>query len=232
MPTSLPPLPPRGQPFPFILPEPLGPLSPPSSSSVQANPRPSTPSNPVLLGTYGLPENKSWGARRANPNQVGGFVMPNPIPASTTGFSNRISRENLTEPRIIPSYHGYPRQFGNQDFAQPAANIWHTPAPETYTPPLREEHDFALERPSAAGTHGDNSEVAQYHKCDQCHEAFTTSSWLKRHKTTHFRRFRCGCGAAYIDRNLLLVSLSSPSKQHILSRLMSWMAGTPEQQGV
>lgn len=86
MPNSLPPLPSRGQPFPFILPEPLGPLSPPSNSSLQANSRKSTPGIPALLNTYSLLDNRTWGTRRVNPNQVGRFVMPNPTSTSTAEY--------------------------------------------------------------------------------------------------------------------------------------------------
>lgn len=210
MPTPPPPLPSRGQPFPFILPQPLGPLSPPTSGSPQANfTRSSRPGNSALLDTSGLPDTSTWGARGANSDQAGGFVMPNPIPAATAGLSKRINLGNETEPGKIPYHHAPPPQFGNQKIAQPAAKMWNVQAAETRIPP-RLEHAFVLERPLAGGTYGDISELAQYHKCDECHEAFTNSSWLKQHKTTHFRRFRCGCGAAYIDKDLLLVSFNHP----------------------
>lgn len=208
MPNPPPPLPSRGQPFPFILPQPLGPLAPPTSGSSQAHlTRTLALGNPALSGRYGLPETSAWGPRGPNPDQVGGLVMPNPRPAATAGLSECINLESETEPRQTPHHHAPARQFGNQNLAQPAANTWHTPATEARIPSHREEHAFVFERASAGGTYGDNSEVAQYHKCDECHEAFTTSSWLKRHKTAHFGRFRCGCGAAYTDSVLLLVSL-------------------------
>ncbi|KAL2291788.1 hypothetical protein FJTKL_11977 [Diaporthe vaccinii] len=205
MPSPPPPLPSRGQPFPFILPQPLGPLSPPITGSNQPYfTSTSAPGNTALFGTCGLPDARTWGARGANPDRAGGFVMPNPAPAATTGLPKCINLENETEPGPFPSHHAPPRQFGSQNLAQPAANMWHTPATETRIPPRGQEHGFVLERPSAGGTYGDNLEVPRYHKCDECHEAFTTSSWLKRHRTTHFGRFRCGCGATYIDKVLLL----------------------------
>lgn len=52
-----------------------------------------------------------------------------------------------------------------------------------------------------------------YHKCDECNEGFTTNSWLQQHKTAHLQRFRCGCGAAYIDKTSLLVSFYMITQQ-------------------
>lgn len=216
MPTSLPSLPSRGQPFPFILPQPLGPLSSPTRSSSQADltARASAPSTPALPGT------STWGSRGAYLDQSGGFVMPHPTSSSTAGFTRRTSLGNVTGPDSLPSRHGLPPQSESQVFWQPSPNRWHAPATERHFPPRREEHasPSGLEISSAGRTHGENSEAVHYHKCDECHEAFTTSSWLKRHKTTHFRRFRCGCGAAYIDKMLLLVS-KCPWRRHLRNEL-------------
>lgn len=206
--TSLPSLPPRGQPFPFILPQPLGPISSPTRSSAQADisTRTPAPAPSSLIGRYGHSDFSTWGCRGVNLDQSRGIAMPRPTPAPTVSPTRSIGLGNMTGPGLLASHDGYPRRFENQHLPQRVANGWHTPATETHFPSRREEHVSVLDRPSAEGTVGDNSEVVQYHKCDECHEAFTTSSWLQQHKTTHFRRFRCGCGAAYIDKDLLLVS--------------------------
>lgn len=204
MQTSLPSLPSRGQPFPFILPQPLGPLSSPTRSLTQADSitRTLKTENPAMLGTYGLPDMSTWGSRGVNAAQSGGFLMPQSTPVAAAGLASLIRVESTTGPRPYSSQQDFSRQMSNQSFSQPAVNRWDTPA----TGPPRQE-ETVLERPSFGGTYNDNPELVHYHKCDECHEAFTTSSWLKWHKTTHFRRFRCGCGAAYIDNVLLLVSL-------------------------
>lgn len=205
VPTSLPPLPPRGQPFPFILPQPLGPLSSPTRGLAQADSisKTSAPENPVISGTYGLPEITAWGSRGVSPVQPGGFQMPHPIPAATSDLTSYIRLKNMAGSTRSSSHQNSRHQIRNQSFPQPALNTWEAPATG---PPHQEEHGSVLKRPLAGGTYDDNPELVRYHKCDQCHEAFTTSSWLNRHKTTHFRSFRCGCGAAYIDKVLLLVS--------------------------
>lgn len=212
--TSLPPLPRRGQPFPFILPQPLGPLSSPTRSASQADlsTRISKPAPPPLLGTYDQSDFSIWGSRGGSPHRSCGTAMPRLTTAPTAGPTKYISPGNKTEPDLLfPSHHRYPRPSENQSPSQRPENRWYTPPPETNFPCPREEHVSVPETLLAGGiTDGDSSRGAQYHKCDECHEAFTTSSWLKQHKTVHFPRFRCGCGAAYIDKSLLLVS-SRPS---------------------
>lgn len=214
MPTSLPSLPPRGQPFPFILPQPLGPLSSPTRSLDQADlaTRRSAP------GTSAL-DTSTWGCPGVNPLQPGGSIMPYPGSVPTTELTRHLSLENMIGQRPITPHRVFSHEIGNQSLSKPAANRWHAPATGTHFPPRREVYASALEGTSDEGTCIGNSEVVQYHKCDECHEAFTSSSWLKRHKTTHFQRFRCGCGAAYIDKDLLLVS-SYPSQQQLWSRLI------------
>lgn len=207
--TSLPPLPPRGQPFPFILPQPLGPLSSPTRSAAQADSstRISKPAPPPLLGTYGQSDFSTWGSRGGSPHRACGTAVPRLTTAPTPGPTKYISPGNKTEPELFPSHHRHPRPFENQSPSQRTENRWYTPPTETNFPCPREEHASVPEKLLAGGIiDGDSSRGVQYHKCDECHEAFTTSSWLKQHKTVHFTRFRCGCGAAYIDKSLLLVS--------------------------
>lgn len=212
------PLRPRGKPFPFILPQPLGPVSPPRRSS-QTNStatRTSAPATPVLIDRYGLPNVSIWGSQRADQGNFGVLAMPHPTPAHAAGLARRTSLGNMTGPGLLTTNHAFPQPNESQYFLQHTAKEWRSPTADTNFPFHRGKHAHCppekqqasvpvLDRPSG----GSASEAVNYHKCDECHEAFTSSSWLKQHKATHFHRFRCGCGAAYIDKTLLRVSMYS-----------------------
>lgn len=210
-PTSLPALPRRGQPFPFILPRPLGPISPPAGSSSQAEfiiTNTSAPAHASMMNANFSQIASTMDARRMNPNQSGGFLMPHPTTAPATGRAGHIGLENMTGPQLFLPHLSLPRPSDNQTLSQNAAYRWQTPATETHSVSGQEEHAYLYGRPSSEGPYARNREMPQnYHKCDECNEGFTTSNWLQQHKTTHLQSFRCGCGAAYVDKTSLLVSL-------------------------
>lgn len=218
-PTSLLSLAPRSQPFPFILPQPLGPLASPPRFSSQAAltaTRTSATLVPVPPDTYFLPGTATWGSQGVNQGQYGRCSEPRRPPAPAAGIASHAGFGIMNSSELLPSNNSFPRHSDSQSLCQPATNRWHGNSTETRFPSHRHEnipevqHGAVLERPSAGSASDDTSELIRYHECDECHEAFTSASWLKRHKTTHVREFRCGCGAAYTDKTLLSVSIVFP----------------------
>lgn len=216
-PTSLPALPRRGQPFPFILPHPLGPISPPAGSSPQAEfivTNTSAPANASILNANFSQIASPMDARRMEPDQSGGLAMPLPTTAAVTNRSRRIGLGNMTGPQLFQPHLSLPHPSENQTHSQHAAYRWQTLATGTHSVSVQEGNAPLFEPPRAEGTRSEKWEMPQdYHKCDECNEGFTTNSWLQQHKTTHLQRFRCGCGAAYIDKTSLLVSLYMITQQ-------------------
>ena len=215
-PTSLPVLPRRGQPFPFILPHPLGDVSPPQGSCSRTEfmiTNTSTPASASLQNANHLQVTGTMGSRRMYPGHSGGLLMPHPTTAPTTGLKRGIGLENMIGPGLFSPHHGLPRPSDNQTLSQHAANRWQTLAIGTRSAPRQQEDASLSGRSLAEDTHSGNWEMPQYyHKCDECNADFASSTCLQRHETTHLQRFRCGCGAAYIDETLLLVSIHSSSR--------------------
>jgi hypothetical protein len=216
VPTSLPALPRRERLFPFILPLPLGDVSPPEESYSRTGVtelNKSAPANHYLqnlnhsqvnVGTVMAP-------RRIKPDHSGGISesMPHPTTAPTTGLKRHVDIGNMNEMRFLAPLHRLPQPCDSQVLlSQHPANTRHTLAIGTGLTPSRQEHAPVSRHPSVEGTHNWTWETTHhYHKCDECNASFASHSWLQQHKTTHLR-FRCRCGAAYDDKILFLVSIS------------------------
>lgn len=208
-PTSLPSLPRRGQPFPFILPHPLGPVTTPTSSFPTTDftmMNTSGPENTYMMNATHPQVNSTRRPQMMIPEDTGGFLMPHPAAAPIAEHPRGNFPENAAVHGVSPPNYGLNRPSHNQTFPQYASNRWQAPAVGTRSSSGWEDHDSLFGGPSSGGTHDGNWGVPQqFHNFDESNEGSTTSTWAQRYQTTRLQRFRCGgCGAAYIDEALLV----------------------------
>lgn len=211
-PTSPPSLPRPGQPFPFILPHPLGPVSTPTGNC----PRPDFtirntpgPANTSMLSATHSQVDSTTGPRMINPDNTDGFLMPHPTAAPIAGNTRGMFAEKTAGPGVSPPQHGLSCPSHDQMFPQQASNRWEKPAVGARSSSGRGNHDSMLGGPSAGGFHDGNWGIPQrFHNFDESNEGLKTSTWEQQYERSRLQRFRCGgCGVAYIDEALLVVSI-------------------------
>lgn len=207
----------RQLPFPFILPENLGPLPSPER-------RPLVPLAPSIGGEtarrLSSPPDEAylWQAPRAGPEDSRGTRRDSSLKSLMSKLGRPRSLQSSELPILPPPLPTCPQQPGSPACRQtsnqvallnnrieiPPTSLW----PRTVSPG-QEGHFHKHPAPEISSYN--QTPVAVRYKCDQCPETFLTNGALKRHRRVHLERnYHCACGAAYTDMSVLRVSPAGP----------------------
>lgn len=212
----------RQLPFPFILPENLGPLPSPerrplvplgeTGAARRLSPPSDEPHHLAYLWQASLragPEDpragttvrrdsslKSLMSKLGRPRSLQPSelpILPPPLPTSPQQPGSPACRQTSSQVALL-----------NNRIEIPPASLW----PRTMSPGQKESpHHHKHPSPETPPHNGQTSPVAVRYNCDQCPESFLTNGALKRHRRVHLERnFHCPCGAAYTDMSVLRVS--------------------------
>lgn len=172
-----------------------------------------TPRNPRSLSLNGLDAYRSTnrGYTPANDPRLGESIAPGPLvmrrdslsigsilPMPFSSPTQQVAASVPTQAAAFPSPTATGRELS---FAQPWTQTV-LPPPQIRRAPVESSHSG----PSSPKDRTAYPPAVRF-RCDQCVESFATNGGLKRHKKIHSaKKYRCSCGARYIEKEKLLVS--------------------------